>query len=443
MDWLSCLTELVSKNNLAIFRFSSEEWGSIAYTWRSWDGPSSFTVARAHSLVNAFSVPTVGLLFGDGPAGPEASMGLVASKQAASTLESMVKVIGLYYIALDTELDLLQLITKRGFRTRFRSRLRLGGSLVAVGPELGSHLIERLAANSENHEAMRKVFNSLNAPNSYSNTLALQQDAINLSRKVCGLSSTARAEFVETRSDRESSLSGVDAYKRRKGDPYTKIVEDDAIQLDANNVPGFQFCGKDLTGRAIFRKGTDRLEVITANRKDLEKTLGVDLIYLNANQRNVVMVQYKMLDPQSNGRKTDWIYRPDRQLQLEMERMKRFSHMSFPEALEFRINPQVFYLRFVRRDAELGKSTATIPIDHFQVLCEDPECRGPRGGIRITHNTLNGRYLRQEAFVGLLRSGYIGAYAKTTADLEAVIGAILDGDKAFVGALQTKWQSNL
>lgn len=439
MEWLNCLAELVFKNNLVIFRFSPEEWGSIAYTWRSWDGPSSFTVARAHSLVNAFSVPTVGLLFGEGPTGTETSIGLVESRRAASTLESMVKVTGLYSITPDTEQDLVQLVTKRGFKTRFRRRLKLKDSLVTVGPELSAHLIERLAANSENHEAMRKVFLSLDAPNSYSNIAALQQDALNLSLKVCGLSSTVRAEYVETRNDRETGLARVDAYKRRIGEPYTKIYEDDAIQLDASEVPGFQFCGRDLTGRAIFRRGSDKLEVITANRKDLEKSLGVDLIYLNANQRNVVMVQYKMLEPHRNGRKTDWIYRPDRQLQREMERMKLFGHMNSPDALEYRINPQVFYLRFVRRDAELGKSTATVPIDHFQVLREDPVCKGPRGAFRITYNALDGRYLRQEAFVGLLSSGYIGAHARTTADLEALISEKLDGNKAIVGAHQTKW----
>ena len=41
------------------------------------------------------------------------------------------------------------------------------------------------------------------------------------------------------------------------------------------------------------------------------------------------MVQYKMLERHRQGRKTDWIYRPDRQFEKEMDRMKRFSQFAF------------------------------------------------------------------------------------------------------------------
>ena len=148
------------------------------------------------------------------------------------------------------------------------------------------------------------------------------------------------------------------------------------------------------------------------------------------------MVQYKMLEHNSKGQKTDWIYYPDRQLEKEMNRMKRFSQSHSPGPLEYRINPQVFYLRFVRRDATLGKSTMTMPIDHFDILRDDPDCKGPGGAFRITYDTLDGKYLRQEGFLALVRSGYIGAHAKTTADLECLIrGALKDG-RAVVRAVQ-------
>ena len=117
--------------------------------------------------------------------------------------------------------------------------------------------------------------------------------------------------------------------------------------------------------------------------------------------------------------------------------MNSLSHFSrTPGSLEYRLNPQVCYLRFVRRDAVLGKSAVTMPIDHYETLRNDPACKGPKGAFRISYNTLHGRYLRQEGFLDLIRSGYIGAYAQTTHDLTILINEILKGGRAVIGAVQ-------
>jgi hypothetical protein len=165
--------------------------------------------------------------------------------------------------------------------------------------------------------------------------------------------------------------------------------------------------------------------------------LGVDLIYLNAVKQNVVMVQYKMLEPSRRRGTTDWLYRPDSQLAKELARMQLFNRTHAPCATEYRINPQVFYLRFVRRDALLGQSSIILPVDHFRVLGRDRKARGPQGAFRISYESLAGRYLRQEGFLDLIHSGYIGAYAKTTAALAALIRATLKNDRAVVAAVQS------
>jgi hypothetical protein len=127
----------------------------------------------------------------------------------------------------------------------------------------------------------------------------------------------------------------------------------------------------------VFENGSERLEIVTANKLPLEQVLGVDLIYYNATRQNIVMVQYKMLEREKNGPDTDWIYRPDGQLDEEIKRMKQFSKAQPPGPHEYRINPQVFYLKFVRRDVELGKKPH-YPIDHFDVMRHDPGCAGPK-----------------------------------------------------------------
>ena len=61
---------------------------------------------------------------------------------------------------------------------------------------------------------------------------------------------------------------------------------------------------------------------------------------------------------------------------------------------------------------------------------------GVHNGLRISYDALRGRYMRQGTFVDLIRSGYIGAYAATTGHFEALIQAVLDGDRAVVAAVQ-------
>lgn len=434
MDWFKSLTDLVEKNPLVVFRFPSYDWKSILYSRR---GVRNFTVAYPHFLLNRVKLPTIGLLTGeDFEDEPEICLCLVDSSSAVTTLNSRIRFLCAQRILPSTEHDLVQLIIKRGFKSKLRACLRPQAPMVPLSSELSVHLIERLADSEENHRAMRGVIAALNSPKTYSSKAALQQDAVSLALKTFGISPTESAIFVETAEGRETALARVD-HVEEESDEYVDIYEDAVIEHDARNVPGFTFVKSDLTGRAIFENGFEQLEVITANRRPLEEVFGVDLIYLNVIKQNVVMVQYKMLERHRQGRKTDWIYRPDRQFEKEMDRMKRFSQSHSPGVLEYRINPQVFYLRFVRRNAKLGRIEATMPIDHFEILRNDPECRGPKGAFRISYDTLDGRYLRQEAFLGLVRSGYIGAHAKTTADLETLIKATLNDKRALVAALHS------
>ena len=374
------------------------------------------------------ALPTVGLLIGnvfDGET--EVYFALVKSRTRATTLDSGIRFANARQISPSAEQDFLHLVTKTVFKSNLSMRIASEVPVIPLSPKLSVDLVKQLAARESNREAMRAVAELLDGPRTYSENIALQQDAVALSLKTIRLSPTASAVYVETADNRETVLDRV------------SIREDAAIAFDATVVPGFTRTDIDLTGRAIFQKGTEQLEIITANRGKLEEALGVDLIYLNVVKQNIVMVQYKMLEPHSEDQSIDWIYYPDsdKQFQKEMNRMRGFSQTHPPGRLEYRINPQVFYLRFVRRDALLGKSTLTMPIDHFEILRDDPKCQGPRDGFRITYDTLDGRYLHQQAFVDLVRSGYIGAHATRTAELETHIRTILGEGRATVGAFLT------
>ncbi len=435
MEWLNALTDLVDRKPLVIFRFSREEWERLSLR-NSSQGINQFTVVRSRWLLDKVRVPTACLLIGEEiNEETEAYFGLAISRTQASTLDSRIKFASAQQVFPSAENDLLHLVTKTKYKSNLRTRLESDNPVIPLSPKLSVHLVEKLSARVENHEGMRTVVDLLDIlPKTYSGNRALQQDAINLALTTFGLSSTASAIHVETADDRETALTHVNAFE----DDFVRIYEDAVLEHDARNVPGFSYVESDLTGRAIFQRNSELLEVITANRRPLEKVFGVDLIYLNAIKQNIVMVQYKMLEYNRKGPTTDWIYRPDRQLEKEMNRMRLFGQSHSPGPLEYRINPQVFYLRFVRRDAALGKSTVTMPIDHFEILRDDPSCRGPKGAFRISYDTLDGKYLRQTGFLDLVRSGYIGAHAKTTADLKSLIMQILKGNCSLVGAVHTQ-----
>lgn len=422
-SWLTTLTKVVGQKPLVIFRFSEDEWESLRSSRR---GTNEFTIARSYVSLDKVRVPTACLLIGKVFASDtEVHFGLLKSKSSNTTLESRLKITDVQPVLPSSEAALLRLVTEKSLKSIFRTRLKSKGSVVHLSPALSIHLVERLAELPENRRAIRAVIASLDAPKTYSGNLSLQEDAVALALKAFGLSAGEAAISVDTADDKETALA------------HVNILEDAVIEHDARVVPGFALSASDLTGRAVFQKGNESLEIITANKRPLEEVLGVDLIYLNATKQNVVMVQYKMLKPHRKNGETDWIYRPDGQFKKELARMKLFSDSHSPGPLEYRINPQVFYLRFVRRDATLGKSAVTIPIDHFEILRDDPACKGPKGAFRISFDTLDGRYLRQDGFLDLVHSGYIGAYAQTTTDLHTLINAILKDGRAVVAAVQS------
>ena len=255
---------------------------------------------------------------------------------------------------------------------------------------------------------------------------AVQEDAVQTALRAFGLSTDDQAVSLELAKGQNTALARVN------------IMEDSVVEHDARSFPQYEMIGSSITGRAVFKKGREQLEVFTANRRPLEKVFGVDLIYLNRTRQNIVMVQYKMLEPQAQQDKdNDWVYRPDANLESEIKRMGKFSKQHPPGPYEYRLNPQVFYLKFVKRNGPLRNAGIILPLDHYKQMRDDPSCKGPRGGIRVSFETLAGRYLRQGPFRDLISAGYIGATAKTTALLKELVKAVVNGDRAVVGAIAT------
>jgi hypothetical protein len=103
---------------------------------------------------------------------------------------------------------------------------------------------------------------------------------------------------------------------------------------------------------------------------------------------------------------------------------------------KYRLNPGAFYLKFVRKDGPIKKGGTFLPLDHYKLTLLDPLCTvGDRGGVRISYKSLSGRYMREDALIALLRSGYIGPHAERTDHFAALVRSLVDNDRAVVGAI--------
>ena len=419
-DWLNILAGLVQKKPLVVFQFQREEWSRLRDSDR---GTNEFTIARSHDIMKDVRPPTACLVFGRDYQSEETRFGLVSSRSAVSTLESRIKVSRTRRIYPSSKTDLLQLVTDQPHTGNLRRKLASDGSVIVLSPKLSAHLVEKLAAIETNREPMRAVSAILSEPDV--GMASMQDNAVKTALRAFGLPTDGQAISLRLVGDRKTALRRV------------PIIEDRVIEQDARDVPGYNLTESDITGHAVFQKGDERLDVYTANRGPLEEVFGVDLVYLNTVRQNIVMVQYKMLEPRTGRAIHDWIYRPDDNLDNEIRRMRKFITADAPGQYEYRLNPQVFYLKFVKRDAMAKNASIVMPIDHFTRLRTDPKCKGPRGGFRISFESLGGRYLRHNAFIDLISSGYIGAHVATTACLTELVRLVVQGNRTVVAAIQS------
>ena len=424
MTWLAQLKDYAERHPIVVLRFSGDEWDALLGSKR---GVSEFTIARPHAQLDEVKVPAPCLLLGQSAGVDQVCFGLISSKSPISTLDSRIKVSRCVQITPSSGAGVSAMVTEPPHAKNLAVRLQNAQAASLLSPKLSSHLIERLATIDGNQAGLRTVAESLSVPKRFKGIAALQEDAVQTALAAFGLGAGDRATSVELVKGSASALGRV------------AFIEDSVVEHDARRVPGYALVKSDVTGRALFRKGDEQLEVYTANRRDLEHCFGVDLIYANLTKRNVVMLQYKMLEPAGKtGDQTDWVYRPDAQLDSEIMRMKAFSDANTPGPMEYRLNAQIFYLKFVKRDAALADGGIIMPLDHFEQVRADPSFTGPKGGLRLSFRALSGRYLRQTPFLDLIKCGYVGAHASTTTKLTVLIDAILAGNKAVVAAVQRR-----
>lgn len=344
-------------------------------------------------------------------------IGIVRSRQAISSLDTRVAFDFVDDIEPGSLSRLLRDVETPTMRQAIARLRAVSKEITAVSSQLGQSMIAAIAAYEANAPVLRRILAWIAGRGRVQNAVVMQHDAITLAVKAFG----GDGEAYELAVLGPSAIAAI------------RVHEDAAIEHDARWLPGWTMDSSDLTGRARFRKHDGELEIYTANRRPLEQLLGVDLIYFNERRGALVMVQYKMLDRDRELGEV-WQVRIDRQFEEELDRMRQFDCDLEPQG-PYRLHPGAFFVKMMKRHSPASAAGIVISLGHLDHMICNGGVRGSRGGLRIDHAELDGHYLRSEAFVELIRSGYVGTRGATTRHLQSMIAATLNEGRAVVAAI--------
>lgn len=422
--------DLLTSRGLCILRLDLDDWENILDTKR---GERRFSLIFPHHVAKSGRKGSLVLIIVDSPL-CSLRLGCIRSVQSVSTFDSRIVFDHVRPIQPGDLEALLAPLASTSLKSAATVLARSGDQFARVSPKLGDKLIRDLASIHENATAIQLLLGQFKRPTHFQDARASQQDAVELALKAFGLISGATSVYLP----KDTALARV------------RLLEDAVIEHDARAIEGWRLSASDVTGRAIFEKPGEQLEVITANKRPLETLLGVDLIYFNQLQNSLVMVQYKMMEPQPRGRHTEvrgehsfeeldereWVVPINDQFEAELARMERYDR-DLAQVGDYRLNSSAFFLKLVKRYASTSTSSLMLSLGHFNHLKESGVFKGPRDGFRLTYSGLRNQYLRTDAFIELVRSGYVGSRGATTDHLYALIDAAMDGGRGAVAAIQT------
>lgn len=253
-------------------------------------------------------------------------------------------------------------------------------------------------------------------------TIREQRDAVALGLELSGMDSRAALGSSDLADDLPflRGLSGASAW------------ESATIRHDATRFPGWVSAEsrfKDVWHWVDPEDSRRQVTVLYADKLPLEATLGTDLLYYRKETGAFVLVQYKRMTDQ--GGPIGAAYRPDKQLDAEIDRFKKIGLLDSPPMTvgEARLSADPFYLKLV--DSEISRPDGNklakgmyFPLDLFQLLRLAPESKGPKGGVYINRANAS-RYLTNGTFVDLVRESWIGTRGDATAKLSTLVNEIL------------------
>lgn len=193
---------------------------------------------------------------------------------------------------------------------------------------------------------------------------------------------------------------------------------------------------------ARFRGRDYELTVFNVNKKPLEVSLGVDLVYWDTVNNIFTLVQYKRLDrEQQNDKPGDWAYKAESEIRRQLSLMVT-PKGTLKSSGDWRMTSP-YWFKFVRRDAARFRDTKLlkgfyVPAEYLRLAVDDGTLKtGPRNGFEITYD--NVKRITRSTFSELIRRGLIGTRSAQSADLMKIITDLGSSGRSAIVAMKSRW----
>lgn len=269
---LANILKWVETKPIVLISLSDEESQGIESSFR---GLEKFTIAKPHSYVEKCKSPTFCIIeFSD-----HCRIAVLNRTATITTLQTRLSIIGINDLTIKSLSDLTGLLDENRFRLSLERRLPQKGGIRVLSKKLNIKLLKKLYDNAEDRHSINNSAQHIKRMTPVSDRLWAQENAVSAALTVFGMDKNADPVESFTKEGSDSSFQKYNA----------RIYEDNMVQKDAGQIPGFSLIQKDVTGKTIFEAGNERLEVYTANKLPLEEAFGVDLIYVNKTLGNIVI----------------------------------------------------------------------------------------------------------------------------------------------------------
>jgi len=295
--------------------------------------------------------------------------------------------------------------------------------LIGIRPEL-RQVVRHLARNTGEDEPVE---------GSAGEILVLERDAAHLALSIAGIDPGPLQEWAGI--DTEGFLASL-------APRVYEAHEDALLHHDSTRLPDWQLLLGERPDWLTFTNGREHIRVGNVNLTPLENTLGVDLIYRHMEADTFVLVQYKRMKRDSRG---EWFYRPDDQLEVEMDRMRRLDLISDtkpPVVNTWRLHPHGCFVKLVRQPEEFDPTSDRLipgiylPLSYLDELLADECTLTERGAHKLGYDTID-RYITSGLFVSLLRQGWVGTRGVATEAVAALVNVATGAGRSVI--LAEEW----
>jgi hypothetical protein len=187
-----------------------------------------------------------------------------------------------------------------------------------------------------------------------------------------------------------------------------------------------------------FSEGPRELHVWTADKGDIERFAGIDLVVLNRDYNSLLLLQYKCMEHEGPRLTKQWRYRPDTAFDVEVARMGHVRELierrtsTELQMKDLRLHRGALYFKFCKRlplseqDGELADGML-MSLSDTEMFLASPMAEGPKGGRYIGYENCE-RYLNNSLFSALARDGWIGSRGLSDQDYKEVLGFVMEED---------------